>query len=60
MISESEIYSKIIRLKRLYARDLINYNGLFLGEHDALNADAELILFAATTAYQEFNLKMPI
>jgi len=57
MISEAEIHSKITRLKKLYGRDLINYNGLFLGEHDALNADAELILFAAATAYQEFNFK---
>ena len=57
MASETEILSKINRLKKLYSRDIVNYNGLFLGEHDALNAHADLILFAAATAYQKFDFK---
>ncbi len=48
---------QILGLKALYGNDLINYNAVFLGEHDALNADAGLIEFAAKAAYREFNLK---
>lgn len=38
-------------LRHLYGPDLVNYNALFLGEHDALNASKDLILFAAQQAY---------
>ncbi|SMC36718.1 Radical SAM superfamily protein [Desulfocicer vacuolatum DSM 3385] len=57
MASETEILSKIARLKKLYGNDLVNYNGLFLGEHDALNAHAGLILFAADSAFKAFDFK---
>jgi radical SAM superfamily enzyme YgiQ (UPF0313 family) len=53
-ISRSEIGRQIDRLKQHYAQDLVNYNSLFLGEHDALQTDAELILFSIKTAYKEF------
>jgi hypothetical protein len=49
-----EIVDQIHRLKHLYSKDLINYNSLFLGEHDALQANSELILFSIETAYKEF------
>jgi hypothetical protein len=49
-----EIVDQIHRLKQLYSKDLINYNSLFLGEHDALQAHSELILFSIETAYKEF------
>ncbi len=57
MASKADIDLKISQLKAFYARDLINYNGLFLGEHDALNSDPDLILFAATRAFKAFDLK---
>jgi hypothetical protein len=52
--SKQDIYDQIISLKALYANDIINYNAIFLGEHDALNAPMDLILYAAQAAYDEF------
>ena len=48
------IVDQIHQLKQLYSKDLINYNSLFLGEHDALQTSPELILFSMETAYKEF------
>lgn len=50
-----DIGEQIRRLKQLYGHDLINYNSLFLGEHDALQANSELILYSIEKAYKEFN-----
>ena len=52
MVSCHDIKTRTETLKQLYGTDLINYNGLFLGEHDALNCDADRILFAATHAFE--------
>jgi hypothetical protein len=52
--SKQNIDDQITALKSLYAKDLINYNSIFLGEHDALNAPGELILHAAKRAYDKF------
>lgn len=52
--TKGEIRDQIVRLKSLYARDLVNYNALFLGEHDALQASPELICFAIEEAFREF------
>lgn len=49
-----EIGMQIDRLKQHYGRDLVNYNSLFLGEHDALQTNADLILLSIETAYKEF------
>ncbi len=54
---KDQIKEEIGRLKALYGRDIVNYNSLFLGQHDALNVDKELILFAADHAYREFDFK---
>lgn len=51
--TKDNILDQIRQLKALYARDLINYNALFLGEHDALNAPADLLTFAAGAAFTE-------
>ena len=51
--TRQDIRNQIIALKALYGRDLINYNAIFLGEHDALNAPMDLILYAARTAHEE-------
>jgi radical SAM superfamily enzyme YgiQ (UPF0313 family) len=49
-----EIIQQIDQLKQHYGRDIVNYNSLFLGEHDALQTNSELILFSIETAYREF------
>ncbi|MEX1297858.1 MAG: radical SAM protein [Desulfotignum sp.] len=49
--SRTDIQRQLRELKLLYGPDLINYNALFLGEHDTLNASKDLILFAAQQAY---------
>ncbi len=50
----AEISEQIGELKDLYGADLTNYNALFLGEHDALQAGNDLICFALQEAYREF------
>lgn len=52
--TKENISLQIKRLKSLYNYDLVNYNSLFLGEHDALNAPEELILFAVQSAFEAF------
>lgn len=54
--SYAEISSQISSLKQLYRQDLVNYNSLFLGEHDALQTSSERILFSIETACKEFDL----
>ncbi len=50
----AEIADQIGKLKNLYGADLPNYNALFLGEHDALQAGGDLICFSIQEAYREF------
>jgi hypothetical protein len=54
--SHKEITSQICTLKTVYGRDLLNYNALFLGEHDALQAGPALLLHALKEAYSQLNL----
>ncbi|MBU0993599.1 MAG: radical SAM protein [Proteobacteria bacterium] len=56
--SKEDILNQIRQLKGFLGRDIINYNAVFLGQHDALNAPAELINFAAQNAYDIFELKL--
>jgi hypothetical protein len=55
--SRENILEQIRNLKRFYARDLHNYNAIFLGHHDALSAGQELLDFVATTAYEIFDFE---
>ena len=57
--SRTDILEQIRRLKGLYARNIENYNGLYLGNHDALAAGEDLIGFAASEAFSEFGLGGP-
>ena len=52
--SRQNIMDQILQLKALYGKDLTNYNAIFLGEHDGLNAPMDLILYAAQTTHEEF------
>ncbi len=47
---------QIDQLRLLYGNDLINQNSIYLGEHDALNANAETILYGIEKAYTNLNL----
>ncbi len=49
-----EIRAQIEQLKTVYGRDLPNYNSLFLGEHDALQAGSTLILATLDETYSAF------
>ncbi len=51
----AEITAQISELKQLYGNDLINYNSLFLGEHDALQTSPEKILSSIDKARQAFD-----
>ena len=53
--TKTEITEQITELKALYAADLANYNALFLGEHDALQAGPDLICFSIEEAYRAFD-----
>jgi Radical SAM superfamily len=57
LINTDKISNQIRALKNIYQKDVINYNSIFLGEHDALNSPSELIMFAAKEAYSQFNFK---
>lgn len=49
-LSHHEINLQLKKLRALYQDDLINYNSLFLGEHDALQSSPKLILEAIECA----------
>ncbi|SHO46796.1 radical SAM domain-containing protein [Desulfopila aestuarii] len=54
-IPTAEVRHQINRLTSIYDRDLPNYNALFLGEHDALQAGAANILATLDEAYGAFS-----
>ena len=55
LIDTDNISTQIKKLKNLYNKDIVNYNSVFLGEHDALNAPSDLIMFAAEESYAQLN-----
>lgn len=52
----SDIDAQLTRLKELFATDLVNFNSIFLGQHDALHCDQELIRSAIEKAQQVLGL----
>jgi len=54
--SESNILDQIHQLKEFYGRNLENYNALFLGNHDALAARADVIHWTVCEADKAFRL----
>ena len=54
--SRDEIDAQISRLKDHYGPDLVNMNAVFLGNHDALAADSDTLLHAATRSLEVFGL----
>ncbi len=55
--SKHEIQENLKTLKEIYGRDIVNYNAVFLGDHDALNAGEETIISAAEASHSFFNFK---
>ncbi len=55
--TKKNIIGQIKKLKSFYARDLSNYNAIFLGQHDALCAGPELLEFAVENAYEIFEFE---
>ena len=54
--SRAEIDSQLDQLQHLYAKDLVNYNAVFLGEHDGLQADPGIILYSISRAQERLGL----
>ncbi len=52
----AEIDTQIGRLGKLLAADLVNFNGLFLGQHDGLNCDTQTICHTIEKAQLKLNL----
>lgn len=52
-----EVDAQIRGLRELYGRELINYNALFLGEHDALHAGRSVLVSAAERAASVLKLR---
>jgi hypothetical protein len=55
--TEDDIDDQIQKLKKIIGPELLNYNAIFLGQHDSLNAEPALIEFAAQKAYEAFDFK---
>jgi hypothetical protein len=55
--SRKDIRRQINRLQAFYGADLVNYNALFLGNHDALAVGHDRICQAATEAYEAFGFE---
>jgi hypothetical protein len=55
--SEASIRRQIQELKTFYGANLGNYNALFLGNHDALAAEWDLLGMAAVEAYEAFDFE---
>ena len=55
--SRPEIIEQLLALKELFGADLSNYNSVYLGQHDALGAHPDDIIFAAEQAYTILDIK---
>ncbi|MDV6253465.1 hypothetical protein [Vibrio sp. EA2] len=55
-LSRDAISEQIKQLTAVYGVNLYNYNAIFLGDHDALNVTADVILSTITEAKQAFQL----
>jgi len=54
--SREDIKRQVSELKIFYANDLSNYNSIFLGQHDALNASIDLIEFVGRYVFDSLDL----
>lgn len=50
--SRDETTEQLMALREFYGADLLNFNSIYLGQHDALAAKPDDIIFAAQQAYE--------
>jgi hypothetical protein len=55
--SRNEIEEQLYELKDFFGTDLSNYNSIFLGQHDALCAESDDIMYAAEKAYEILDIR---
>jgi len=55
--NRDEITEQLIALRKFYGADLINYNSIYLGQHDTLAAKPDDIIWAAQKAYNIFSIE---
>ena len=55
--TRDEITEQLVFLKEFYGEDLLNYNSIYLGQHDALAARPDDIIHAAQHAYDILSIK---
>jgi hypothetical protein len=55
--TKDQIADQMRQLKTFYGADIVNYNSVFLGEHDALFAGADLIDWTARQAFEIFEIR---
>lgn len=51
-----DVLGQIEGIRDLFGEDLLNYNSVFLADHDALRAGADLLELAAVESYERFGL----
>ncbi len=56
-LTKTAIVNQMKGMKAFLGQDLLNYNAVFLGQHDALLAGKTLLLFAAEKAYEIFEIE---
>jgi hypothetical protein len=55
--SKGEIDTEISQLKGFFANDLQNYNAVYLGDHDGLLANPEILYYSMEESYNKFGFK---
>lgn len=58
--TQKNISDQIHQIKSLYGKDLINYNAIFIGEHDALQAPDQCIIATARQAFETFDFQQAV
>ena len=56
-LPQTEILEQMKHVKKIYGRDHLNYNAVFLGQHDALEAGRQIVCYAAEKAYELFDFE---
>ncbi|BHH82834.1 radical SAM protein [Desulforhopalus sp. 52FAK] len=55
-LDQRSIDLQLQELKELYSKDLVNYNSIYLGEHDALRSSTETIVYGIKKAFSTLEL----
>ena len=58
--TERNILDQLTALKAFFGPDLVNYNSVFLGQHDALFVGADRIEFAAKNAFEILDIEKSV